>query len=158
MTMKFVLKIGIPFMLLLFMFFLVYQATLAWNPLAIQKKTVAFLNAIKTQEYREAERLFDGSIDKNTWVDEIQKLHEKEGFKLLAYENVKADYDDGTFGTGHSDLTIEVDGKPLKVMAILTFSSRGKPKQICAVHPSGTKPGSISEIVVWNQLVCGASF
>lgn len=43
--MKFVLKIGASLILLWLVFFLVYRVTLMWNPLAIQKKTSAFLDA-----------------------------------------------------------------------------------------------------------------
>lgn len=155
--MKFVLKIGASLILLWLVFFLVYRVALMWNPLAIQKKTSAFLDALQAQKYEVAEKLFDGNTDNKSWVHEMLRLHE-EGFKLTSYDNVKADYDDGSFSTGHADLTFEVDGKPLKVRAILTFSSGAKPKQVCAIHPPEIKRESIPELETWNQLVCGASF
>lgn len=156
--MKFGLKIGVPLISLLLILFLVYVVTLPWNPFPSQKKTNAFLNAVQTQKYEEASNLFGGMIDKKTWVDEMLKLYNNEGFKLLSYDNVKAEFDDGSFSTGHADLTFELDGKSLRVRAILTFSSMGKAKQVCAIHPPETKPGSIPELVMWNKLVCGGSF
>jgi hypothetical protein len=156
--MKFVLKISASLILLWLVFFLVYSVTLMWNPFAIQKKTTAFLGAIQAQKYEKATNLYSGTIDKKTWVHEMLKLYEEEGFRLLSYDNVKADYDDGAFNTGHADLTFQVDGKALKVRAILTFGSGAKPNQVCAIHPPEVKPGSIPELVLWNQLVCGGSF
>lgn len=155
--MKFVLKIVASLILLWLVFLLVYRVTLMWNPLAIHKKTSEFLDAVQAQKYEVAEKLFDGNTDNNTWVHEMQRLH-REGLRLTSYDNVKADYDDGSYSTGHADLTFEADGKPLKVRAILTFSSGAKPKQVCAIHNSEIKRGSIPELETWNQLVCGGSF
>lgn len=135
-----------------------YMVTLPWNPFALQMKTAAFLNAIQTQKYEIASSLFGGDImDEQAWVDEMLKLYNNESFKLLSYDNVKADFDDGSFNTGHADLTFVLDGRPLKVRAIVTFSLNGKPKQICAIHPSETKPNSIPELAMWNRLVCGGA-
>jgi len=148
---KLALKLGISIALIV----VLYQVTLYWNPIAIQNKTAAFLEKVKEQKYEDAYALYGGATNRDNWTDGMRKLHNEEGFRLIAYDNVKAIYDDGTYGTGHVHLTFEIDGKPLKVDAVLTFGSGAKPQQICAIRPPGTQPGSIPELTAWNQLVCG---
>lgn len=151
---KLALKLGISIAIIV----VLYQFTIYWNPVAIQNKTAAFLDKVKEQKYEDAYALYGGVANPDNWTDGMRKLHNEEGFRLLAYDNVKAIYDDGTFGRGHADLTFEIDGKPLKVDAVLTFGSGAKPRQVCAVRPPGIQPGSIPELAAWNQLVCGSSF
>ncbi|MOA03461.1 hypothetical protein D3C78_1229700 [compost metagenome] len=156
--MKTALKIGGTIVVLWLVVFLVYQATLIWNPAAIEKKTEAFLNAVQAQSFEEAAALFDGAEGEESLAFEIQKLHEEQGVRLLSYRNVKAEYDDGSFNTGHVDLTFEVDGNPLDVKAILTFGVGARPKQVCVIQPSELKGKSIPQLESWNELVCGGSF
>ncbi|CAG7652795.1 hypothetical protein ACFQI7_13265 [Paenibacillus allorhizosphaerae] len=59
-------------------------------------------------------------MDEKAWIDEMLKLYSDESFKLLSYDNVKADFDDGSFNYGHADLTCVLDGSPLKVRTIVT--------------------------------------
>ncbi|NHN33383.1 hypothetical protein [Paenibacillus agricola] len=155
--MKLVLKIGVSLMLLFLVFSMVYRVTLMGNPFAIQNKTSAFLKAVQVKQYEEAAQLFGSTADKKTLAQGLLKLHE-EGFRLLSYDKVNADYDDDSFSTGHAELTFEVDGNPMKVRAILTFSPEAKPKQVCPISPSEIKRGSIPQLEAWNQLFCGGSF
>lgn len=154
--MKLVGKISIPIVLLVIVILMLYLLSLPWNPYNSQKKTSAFLHAIQTQSFEEAEELFNGMSDKNSWISEMKKLHKEEDFRLVSFARVKAEYDDGSFSTGHANLNFEVEGKPLNVEAILTFDYGGRPKQVCAIHPPGSK--LIPELLKWNELVCGGSF
>ncbi|MFX3635584.1 MAG: hypothetical protein ACE3L7_00715, partial [Candidatus Pristimantibacillus sp.] len=130
--MKLALKLGASFLILLFVIILIYRGTLMWNPFAIQNKTEAFLEAVQERKYDRAAKLFGGPNDKKILAEQMLKLHEENGLRLLSYHNVKAEYDDLGFGTGHAELTFEINGKPIEVTAILTFSTEAKPKQVCA--------------------------
>jgi hypothetical protein len=156
--MKPLMKIGSFLVLLYIGFFLIYRVTLMWNQISIQNKTARFLDAVQTQNFEEATNLYSGTTDKKIWVNEMRKLYEEDGFRLLSYDDVKAVYDDGSISTGHANLTFEVDGKPLKIRAILTFGTEAKPGEVCAIHPSGVKRESIPELITWNQMTCGGSF
>lgn len=138
--------------------FIIYRVTLMWNGGAAEHKTEAFLDAVQQRGYERAAKLYGGTIEAEVWTADMRKLHEEKGFKLLSYDNVKAEFDDGCYCSGHADLTIEVDGRPLEVVAILTFANGAKPGQICVITPSGQKAGSIPEIEGWNRLACGGSF
>lgn len=105
--MKLALKIGVPIFLLLIVLLLVYRATLMWNPFVMQNKTKSFLKAMQEQQFDEAASLFDGNNNKETLLQEMLALHEQKEMKLLTYRNVKAEYDDGSFGTGQANLTFE---------------------------------------------------
>lgn len=156
--MKLALKIGVPIILLLIVLLLVYRATLMWNPFVMQNKTKSFLIAMQEQQFDEAARLFDGNSDKESLLQEMLELHEQKGMKRLTYSNVKAEYDDGSFGTGHANLTFESGRESLKVRAILTFSTEAKPKQICAITPPEAKDQAVSYLESWNNVFCGGSF
>ncbi|MDQ6420573.1 hypothetical protein RB620_14175 [Paenibacillus sp. LHD-117] len=157
--MKIVIKAGILLLLIWVFAFIGYQAYGTWwNPPAIKKKTEAFLECIQSQKFDEAVTLFGGSIGYDNWVSDMRKLHDGQGFQLAAYQNVRAEYDDGSFSTGHADLIFEIDGKSITTQAILTFGPGGMPKQVCAITPPGIKQGAIPELEEWNKLVCGGSF
>ncbi|MFE5321958.1 hypothetical protein ACFQ88_25125 [Paenibacillus sp. NPDC056579] len=128
---------------------LVYQAVAIGDVVSARQKTEAFFKAIQAQKYDEAEKLFAGAVDVS------QKISLEESFKLLSYDNVRADFDDGCVCTGNAALTFEVDEKPLEVHAIVTFSSEGMPQQVCAVHPPGAERGFIAELRAWNRMFCG---
>ena len=119
--MKLSLKIVVTLILSVLALFIVYQLTLIWNPFAIQHKTNLFLNAVQEQKFEKAARLFDGTNDRETFAQEMAKLYEEESIRLLSSNHVKAEYDDGSFGIGHADLTFEVDGRQLRVQAILNL-------------------------------------
>lgn len=154
--MRLSLNIVVTLILSVLALFIVYQLTLMWNPFAIQHKTNSFLNAVQEQKFEEAARQFDGTNDREIFAQEMTKLYEQESIRLLSSHNVKAEYDDGSFSTGHADLIFEVDGRQLKVQAILTFSSGARPKQVCAITPPDLKEGSIPQLDSWNRLVCGS--
>ncbi|MBE1444840.1 hypothetical protein [Paenibacillus sp. OAS669] len=143
--------------LLLCIMFLLYKVTLFWNPIAIQKQTVSFLKAVQEQNYDRAAELFGWEGQKTAGSKESawKQLAEEEGVRLLSFSNVRAEYDDGCYCTGHADLVFEVNGSPMQVRAVITFGAGARPKQICAITPSGMQGGSIAQIAAWNSLACG---
>lgn len=108
--MKRIVKIVASLLVLSIAFILIYRLTLALNPIAIQKNTTAFLDEIQTENFDAALTRFVGGTVTNSWAQDMISLHE-DGFKLISYDHVKADYDDGGFGTGHANLTFEVNGE-----------------------------------------------
>lgn len=145
--------------LLLCIMFLLYKVTLFWNPIGIQKQTVSFLKAVQEQNYDRAADLFGWEGQQTNGSKEIawKKLAEEEGVRLLSFSNVRAEYDDGCYCTGHADLVFEVNESPMQVRAVITYGVGARPKQICAITPSGMQGGSISQIEAWNSLACGNS-
>ncbi|MFC6233407.1 hypothetical protein ACFQI7_37430 [Paenibacillus allorhizosphaerae] len=125
--------------------FLLYKVTLFWNPIGIQKQTVSFLKAVQEQNYNRAAELFGWEGQKTAGSKESawKKLDEEEGVRLLSFSNVSAEYDDGCYCTGHADLVFEVNESPMQVRAVITYGLGARPKQICAITPSGMQGGSI---------------
>lgn len=153
------MKFTVFFVLLGSIFYMGYQTLgVLWNPSAIRKNNEAFLESVKEQQFEQAAKLFDGSIENDNWLSDVQRLHEDGHFKLLSYGNVKAEFDDGSFSTGHADLTFEINGQTISTSAILTFGHGGMPKQVCAITPPAFKQGELPELDEWNQIMCGGSF
>jgi len=152
--MKTMLKLGGVLVLLL----VVYMAIRLVGPSALERNTSAFLSAVQAEEFEKAAKLYGGISDPanaGRWAGEMRKLHEEQGFRLLSFDGVKAEYDDGCFCTGHARLTFEVAGEPLEVEAILTFGE-SKPRQVCAFsHP---EKGTLPELEAWDRLACHSSF
>jgi hypothetical protein len=145
--------------LLLSGMYLLYQVTLPWNPTAIQKHTVSFLRAVQEQNYERAAELF-GWEDRKTEGSKAsswERLAEEEEVRLLSFGNIRAEYDDGCYCSGHAELVFEVNEKPMQVNAVITFGVGSKPKQICAITPPGMQGGSIPQLAAWNLLACGNS-
>jgi hypothetical protein len=145
--------------LFLCVMYLVYKSTLFWNPLGIQKQTVSFLRAVQEQNYERAAELFgwEGRKTEGSKASSWERLAEVEGVRLLSFSNVRAEYDDGCYCTGHAELTFPVNEKPMQVSAVIAFGVGAKPKQICAITPSGIQGGSIPQLAAWNSLACGNS-
>lgn len=127
--------------------------------MAIQKHTVSFLRAVQEQNYERAAELFgwEGRKTEGSKASSWLRLFEEKGVRLLSFSNVRAEYDDGCYCKGHADLIFEVNEKPLEVTAVITFGVGAKPKQICAITPSGIQAGSIPQLAAWNSLACGNS-
>jgi hypothetical protein len=126
-----------------------YRATVMWNQWDTEKKTAAFFEAVQARDDEEAIRRHVEPSDR------MLAMLKENRFKLLSYDHVSAEFDDGCVCTGHVDLTFEVEQKPLEVEAVVTFTD-GKPRQVCAIgHPSGVTPGSVPELVAWNEVFCG---
>ncbi|MBW7454556.1 hypothetical protein ACFOLF_29515 [Paenibacillus sepulcri] len=89
-------------------------------------------------------------------IEKMRKLHEEQDFRLLSYNRIQADYEDGCVCTGQVQTTFEVDGNPLHTTAILAFDSDYELKQLCAVTPPGVKRGSIPELSGLNLIACGS--
>ncbi|WP_028547438.1 hypothetical protein [Paenibacillus sp. UNC451MF] len=131
---------------------LVYHGIIAKYKHDLTSNTSAFLNALQSQDYEKAANLYGNSLD----IDKIRKLDENQGFRLLSFDNISSNYDDGCVCTGKAELTFEVKGAPLNVTAIVTTGTDYKPGQICAITPSGVKRGSIPELSEWNIAACGS--
>ncbi|MDF2962663.1 MAG: hypothetical protein K0S39_4398 [Paenibacillus sp.] len=149
--MKLIWKTGVFLFLLWLIAFLVYQGRVVLNQIEVVKNTAAFLKTVQSQNFDKSAELYGGSIN----LEKMRKLHVEEGFRLLSYDRIIAEYDDGCVCSGHADLTFEVDGKPLSVSAIVTVSQGNKPGQICAITPLGTEKGSIPVLSEWNLIACG---
>ncbi|AFC30259.1 hypothetical protein [Paenibacillus mucilaginosus] len=126
-------------------------------PVASERQTASFLDAVVDQKYDEAALLYGGlSADGSAgrWAGELRRIYEEDGFHLHAYEGLQAEYDDGCFCHGHVNLIFDVQGETIPVRAILVFGEEYKPRQVCAIpHPEQkTVPG----LNAWNRLVaCG---
>jgi hypothetical protein len=138
-------------LLLYFAVLLVYYGRVLLNQKSVEKKVGAFLKAVQERHVQEAVERYGGAID----MESMRVLLEAEGSRLLSYGRVKAEFDDGCVCGGHVDLTFEVNGKPLNVSAIFTLGPGNKPRQICALTPSGTERGSIPALSGWNRTICG---
>lgn len=130
---------------------LVYYGHVILNQKSAEKKVGAFLKAVQEQHVQEAAERYGGDID----VESMRVLLQVEGVRLLSYGGVKAEFDDGCVCGGHVELTFEVNGKPLNVSAIFTLGPGSKPRQVCALTPSGTERGSIPALSGWNRSICG---
>lgn len=157
--MKLLIKSVGYLMLLWCVMFLLYKVTLFWNPIGIQNQTAAFLRAVQERNYERAAELFgwEGQKTAGSKASAWRRLAEEEGVRLLSFSNIRAEYDDGCYCTGHADLIFEVNGNPMQVRAVLTFGNGARPKQICAITPSGMQGGSIHKLAAWNSQACGNS-
>jgi hypothetical protein len=129
-----------------------------WNPPLLKNNTEAFLEQIRKQDFNEAMNRFEDSTANNSWPNDMRELFEKQDFKLLTFDGIRAEFDDGSYSTGHAELTFEIDSRPIRTEVILTFGNRGKPKQLCAITPPGVQQSELPELEEWNRLMCGGSF
>lgn len=151
-VLKLIWRIGASLILLWIVFLLVHQGIVLLQKIKVEKNTAAFLKAVQSKDFGKAAELYGSPID----LEKMRKLHEEEGFRLLNYDNIRADYDDGCVCSVHADLTFKVNGEPLNVSAVVSVSSGNKPGQICAITPSGTELGSIPVLLEWNLIACGS--
>jgi hypothetical protein len=151
-VLKIVWRIGASLLLLWLIFLLVYQGRIIIQQTKVENNTAAFLKAVQSKDFRKAAELYGSSLN----LEKMRILHEEDGFRLLGYDNIRAEYDDGCVCTGHADLTFEVNSKPIKVSAIVSVGSRNKPGQICAIYTLGTEHGSIPALSKWNLIKCGS--
>jgi hypothetical protein len=149
---KIVWKIGASLFLLWLVFLLVYQGKIILQQKKVEDNISAFLKAVQSKDFWKAAELYGSSIN----LEEMRILHEEDGFRLLDYDNIRAEHDDGCVCTGHADLTFEVNSNPIKVSAVFSVGSKNKPGQICAITPSGTKRGTIPALSKWNLITCGS--
>jgi hypothetical protein len=149
---KLIWRIGASLLMLWLVFLLVHQGIVLLQKLKVEKNTSAFLKAVQSKDFGKAAELFGSSID----LEKMRKLHEEEGFRLLDYDHIRAEFDDGCVCTGHADLTFRVNGEPLNVSAVVSVRSGNKPGQICAITPSGTERVSIPVLSEWNLIACGS--
>ncbi|UJF33823.1 hypothetical protein [Paenibacillus hexagrammi] len=118
---------------------------------------MTFLSAVQEQNYEKAAAMlgWEGEKTEGNQVSAWARLAGEVGVRLISFNNVHAEFDDGCYCTGHANLVFEIDGEPLEVRAILTFGKWGKPKQICAITPSDMRSRSIPQLAAWNLLACG---
>jgi len=155
--MKLVRQIIGFFLLLWVLFVLGYYGVVVWNKMSGQKIISSFLSSVQVQQYAQAAEFLDGGAGADI-AGMMQKLNREDRFRLLSYDHVSAEYDDGCVCTGHAELTFENDGKPLPaVRAVITFAPGNKLSQVCAITPSGVERGSIPGLTEWNRMFCGGS-
>ncbi|MEF3301565.1 hypothetical protein [Paenibacillus sp. GYB003] len=148
--MKIVRITVVSLLLLWFAVLVVHAAQIALKRKAAEMRTTSFLMAMQAQRFDLASERYAGEID----TERLERLHD-DGFRLVSYSAVKAEYDDGCVCGGHADLTFEANGKPLHATAVFTVGSGYRPKQVCVLTPSGSERGPIPELSEWNMLVCG---
>ncbi|MHA6483532.1 hypothetical protein ACX1C1_16725 [Paenibacillus sp. strain BS8-2] len=154
--MKMMVKLGIAAAAIYVLFYIGYNSIGAlWNPSLIQKNNEALLDRIREQQFDEAAKLFAGDTMDEDWPTEMKKLQDEAALKLVGYDNVKAEYDDGSYNTGHADLIFDINGQQVSTQAILTFREWGKPGQVCAITPPDATPAIKSAIQQWNDRLCG---
>ncbi|NOU71260.1 hypothetical protein GC098_07460 [Paenibacillus sp. LMG 31458] len=97
-VLKLIWRIGASLILLWIVFLLVHLGIVLLQKIKVEKNTAAFLKAVQSKDFGKAAELYGSPID----LEKMRKLHEEEGFRLLNYDNIRADYDDGCVCSVHA--------------------------------------------------------
>jgi hypothetical protein len=112
----------------------------------VQKEITSFLNRVIAQDLNVATDFYLSHVE----LEAIRQNVNQGGFRLLSFNGVEGEYDDGCVCTGHVNLTFDNNGEPLTVSAVFTDG-----KQICAVSPTNERAPVLSN---WNKYACGGDF
>jgi hypothetical protein len=127
----------------------IYYGNIFINKYQVEKNTAKFLDRVIANNM-DAAPDFAGSYSE---LEQVEKILAGDGFQLVGYERIQPDFDDGCVCTGHVDLVLKVEEKPLKVRAVFTVKEGNRPNQICIMTPLRSP-----EISQWNRYACGAGF